>query len=102
MKKLSQKNICMIPMILWIAIILLIVKMKALPNPLLDYLWYSAKLGIVDFSLHYKSMFVTITGVLMLALLAWQISKMYRKDSLFQKDTRILIPIVVYLTLAVF
>ncbi len=101
MKKTTEKQICMIPIALWFVIIPVIVKVKFYANPLADYPWYSNEATLADFFLYYKSMFVTITGVLMLAMLIWQISKMRRKDTLLNSDTRIFIPIGVYLLLAV-
>lgn len=101
MKKITEKHICMIPLAIWFAIIPLIVKVKFYENPLTEYSWYSNESMLADFFLYHKSLFVTITGVLMLLILIWQISKMKRKDDLFNSDTRILIPIVIYLFLAI-
>lgn len=91
----------MIPLVIWFAIIPLIVKVKFYENPLTEYSWYSNESMLADFFLYHKSLFVTITGVLMLLVLIWQIGKMKRKDDLFNSDTRILIPIVSYLFLAI-
>lgn len=101
MKKTTEKNICMIPIALWIVIIPVIVKVKFYTNPLAEYPWYSSESALADFFLYYKSLFVTVTGVLMLALLIWQISGMRKKDTLINSDTRIFIPIIIYLVLAV-
>lgn len=101
MKKITEKHICMIPLVIWFAIIPLIVKVKFYENPLTEYSWYSNESMLADFFLYHKSLFVTITGVLMLLVLIWQIGKMKRKDDLFNSDTRILIPIVSYLFLAI-
>ena len=101
MKKVTEKQICLIPLALWFMIIPLIVKVKFYANPLTDYPWYSSEASLADFFLYYKSMFVTITGVLMLAFLVWQIGKMQRKDTLVNTDTRIFIPIAIYLLLAI-
>lgn len=101
MKKTTEKQICMIPIALWFVIIPIIVKVKFYANPLADYPWYSNEATLADFFLYYKSLFVTITGVLMLVILIWQISKMRRKDTLLNSDTRIFIPIGIYLLLAV-
>lgn len=101
MKKYIQKNFCCIPLILWFVIIPLIVKVKFFPNPLAGFSWYSNEETLADFFLYYKSVFITITGVLMLAILFWQISKMRRKDTLFHADTRIFIPLAIYLVLVI-
>lgn len=101
MKKTTEKNICMIPVALLVVIIPLIVKVKFFANPLVDYPWYSSESTLADFFLYYKSIFVTVTGVLMLALLIWRISGMRRKDMLVNSDTRIFIPIIIYLVLVV-
>ena len=101
MKKVTEKQIGLIPLALWFVIIPLIVKVKFYANPLTDYPWYSSEASLADFFLYYKSMFVTITGVLMLAFLVWQIGKMKRKDTLVNTDTRIFIPIAIYLLLAI-
>lgn len=101
MKKVTEKQICLIPLALWFVIIPLIVKVKFYANPLTDYPWYSSEASLADFFLYYKSMFVTITGVLMLAFLIWQIGKMKRKDTLVNTDTRIFLPIAIYLLLAI-
>ena len=101
MKKVTEKQICLIPLALWFVIIPLIVKVKFYANPLTDYPWYSSEASLADFFLYYKSMFVTITGVLMLAFLVWQIGKMKRKDTLVNTDTRIFIPIAIYLLLTI-
>lgn len=101
MKKLTQKHICCLPLAIWIVIIPIVVKMKSFANPLLEYPWYNRETTLADFFLYHKSMLVTAMGVLMLILLAWQISKVRRKDTLFHADTRIFIPILIYLVLAV-
>lgn len=102
MKKDTKNLICMIPLALWFVIIPLVVKVKFYANPLAEYPWYSSETTLADFFLYYKSMLVTITGVLMIAVLIWQISSMRRKDTLLNADTKIFIPIVVYLVLAIF
>lgn len=102
MKKDTKSLICMIPLALWFVIIPLVVKVKFYANPLSEYPWYSSETSLADFFLYYKSILVTITGVLMLAILVWQISAMRRKDTLLNADTRIFIPIIVYLVLAIF
>lgn len=101
MKKLTQKHICCIPLAIWIVIIPIVVKMKVFANPLLEYPWYSRETALADFFLYHKSVLVTITGVIMLLLLCWQISQMRRKDTLFQPDTKIFIPVLIYLVLTV-
>ena len=101
MKKETENRICLIPLALLFIIIPLIVKVKFYANPLVDYPWYSSETSLADFFLYYKSMFMTITGVLMLILLIWQIVKMKRKDTLVNSDTRIFIPIAIYLLLAI-
>ena len=102
MKKDAKNLICMIPLALWFVIIPLVVKVKFYANPLTEYPWYSSEATLADFFLYYKSMLVTITGVLMIGVLIWQISSMRRKDTLLNADTKIFIPIVVYLVLAIF
>ena len=102
MKKITEKHICMIPVVLWIVIIPLIVKVKFFKNPLADYSWYSSESALADFFLYYKSVFITVTGILMLILLAWQINKMQRKNRLINGDMRIFIPIIIYLVLVIF
>ncbi len=101
MKKLTQKHICCIPLAVWIVVIPLVVRMKAFANPFLEYPWYSRETAIADFFLFYKSMLVTAMGALMLLLLLWQVSKVKRKETLLHPDTRIFLPILAYLTLAV-
>ena len=101
MKKNTEKQICMLPVVLWIVIIPLIVKLKFYENPLIDYSWYSTESTLSDFFLYYKSVFVTIVGVMMVALLCWQICRVRKKDTLITPDTRIFIPIIVYLILVV-
>lgn len=101
MKRITEKQICILPLVIWIVVIPLIVKAKFYANPLAGYSWYSPSTALSDFFLYYKSMFVTITGILMLLLLSWQISKMRRKTSLISPDTKIFIPIIIYLVLAV-
>lgn len=101
MKKQTQTVICYIPLTILIVIIPLIVKMKAIVNPLMDYSWYLNADILTDFFLYYKSVFVTFTGVFMLAILLWQISQKRKKHDLFQKDVYIFIPLVVYLGLTI-
>lgn len=101
MKEYMKKNVMCIPLILWLVIIPIVVKVKFFPNPLTDYSWYSSEASLADFFLYYKSMLITITGVLMIAMLCWQISKMRRKDTLINADTRIFIPIMIYLVLVI-
>lgn len=102
MKKLTEKHIFLLPIALWFIIIPLIVKVKFFPNPLADLSWYSSESTLADFFLYYKSQLVTITGVLMLLILCWQISRMRKKDALVSSDSRIFIPILVYLVLVIF
>lgn len=102
MKKYMKMNVCCIPLILWLVIIPVVVKVKFFPNPLTEYPWYSNEASLADFFLYYKSMLITITGILMIAMLCWQISKMRRKDTLINADTRIFVPIIVYLVLVIF
>lgn len=101
MKKSYEKYICILPVALWFVVIPLIVKAKFFANPLGDYPWYSSESMLADFFLYYKSLFVTVTGALMLVLLCWQISKMRRKDTLINADTRIFLPVLIYLLLAI-
>lgn len=101
MKKVTRERICLIPLAVWFVIIPLIVKVKFYANPLADYSWYSSDATLADFFLYYKSVVVTITGVLMLAFLVWQIAKVKRKDTLFHADTRIFLPIGIYLLFAI-
>lgn len=101
MKKITAKHICMIPMILLFVVIPLIVKVKFYANPLMDFSWYSNETALADFFLYYKSQFVTLTGVIMLLIFSFQISKMKRKDKLLNADTRIFIPLLVYLALTI-
>lgn len=101
MKKLTQKHICCLPLAIWIVIIPIVVKIKIFANPLLEYPWYNRETSMADFFLYHKSVLVTITGVLMLIFLFWQISKVRRKETLFHADMKIFIPIIVYLILAV-
>lgn len=101
MKKSFEKYIFILPVALWFVVIPLIVKVKFYENPLSGYPWYSSESHLADFFLYYKSLFVTVTGALMLVLLIWQISKMRRKDALISSDTRIFLPVIVYLVLAV-
>lgn len=101
MKKITEKHICMIPVLLLFVIIPLIVKVKFYANPLTEFSWYSSESNLADFFLYYKSVFVTITGIFMLALLIWQITKMHRKDKLLTVDSRIFIPLFIYLLLVI-
>ena len=101
MKKTTEKQICLIPIALWLVVIPLIVKLKFYANPLVDYPWYSSEVNLADFFLYYKSVFTTITGAIMLAVLIWQISKMRRKDTLINTDTRMFLPVGIYLILAI-
>lgn len=101
MKSKNEKYICMIPLMLLFVIVPLIVKVKIYENPLIDYSWYSYEDVLADFFLYYKSMFITMTGVIMLVLLGWQISKMRRKETLISADTRIFVPIIVYTALVI-
>lgn len=101
MKKPTENHIFLLPIALWFVVIPLIVKAKFFPNPLADYPWYSSESMLADFFLYYKSQLVTVTGILMLVILCWQISKMRRKDALINADTRIFIPILVYLFLVI-
>ena len=102
MKKHMKMNVCCIPLILWLVIIPVVVKVKFFPNPLIEYPWYSGEATLADFFLYYKSILITITGILMIIMLAWQISQMRRKESLVSADTRIFIPVIVYLALVIF
>ena len=100
MKRPTEKHIFLLPIALWFIAIPLIVKVKFYGNPLTDYPWYSSESTLADFFLYYKSLLITVTGVLMLVLLFWQISKMRRKDALINADTGIFLPILIYLVLA--
>lgn len=103
MKKRAQQkkpDMYCIPLIIWIVVIPLIVKMKLLKNPLQDASWFDNRDALVDFFLYYKSVFIIATGVVMLLLLFWQISRMHTKDILWNPDTIIFIPLIGYLILA--
>ena len=102
MKTKREKQIYMIPLALWFIIIPIIVKVKFYANPLKGYSWYGNEETLADFFLYYRSLAVSIVGILMLALLIWQISKMKRKESLFGRETYIFIPVVIYLVLTLF
>lgn len=101
MKKAAQNRWMLIPMMIWIAIIPLIVKVKFMDNTLIDYPWANSQTTIADFFLYYKSVLVVITGVLMIACLAWKICS--KKDSvpILNADTYIFIPIFAYVLLAI-
>lgn len=101
MKKNNETNICLVPVVLWIIVVPLVVITKNFANPLIGYPWYNSLENLADLFLYYKSQLVTLTGVLMLVLLIWQISKMRRKDTLLNADTRLFIPILIYALLAV-
>lgn len=101
MKKNGEKNICLLPLIMWLVVIPLIVKEKYYPNPLSEYSWYSSEKMLGDFFLYYKSIFVTITGIFMLGILIWQISKMHRKNTSFVVEMKIFIPLVAYFFLTI-
>lgn len=100
MKEQKQNKICLLPIVLWFAIIPLIVKVKFFENPLTEYAWYSSESMLADFFLYHKSWMVTITGVLMLIILAVMLHNMEEKDALFTKDSRVFLPIIIYLFLA--
>lgn len=102
MKKSIEKYICMIPVALWFVVIPLIVKVKFYENPLTDYPWYSSASTLGDFFLYYKSLLVTVTGILMLGLIFWQIAIIRKKDVSIDYDMRIFVPIMIYLILAAF
>lgn len=101
MKKLKENHIGLIPIAIWVVLIPLIVKQKNYANPLVDYAWYSSEATLADFFLYYKSLFVTVTGILMALVLVWQIGKMRRKNTLLNTDSRMFIPIIVYIFLAI-
>lgn len=101
MKKHTQYSVCCIPLILLFVIIPMVVKAKFLNNPLADTSWYYSAATISDFFLYYKSWLVTITGIIMLVFLFWQIGQMRHKNDLLCGDTKIFIPLFIYLVLAV-
>lgn len=101
MNSKNEKYVCIIPLALLFVVIPLIVKVKCFANPLVEYPWYTSDEALADFFLYYKSLFVTITGAVMIVLLGWQISKMRRKDTLINADTRIFIPILIYIILVI-
>ena len=101
MNSKNEKYVCIIPLALIFVVIPLIVKVKCFANPLVEYPWYTSDEALADFFLYYKSLFVTITGALMIVLLGWQIGKMRRKDTLINADTRIFIPILIYIILVI-
>lgn len=101
MRKQQKFDVYCIPVMIWLVIIPMIVKVKFFANPLTNVSWFTSDETMADFFLYYKSMFVTIVGVLMLALLCWQISQMRRKNVLLNADTKPFIPLVIYLVLAV-
>lgn len=101
MKKVIEKNICMIPLVIWIVIIPIVVKAKFYTNPLAEYPWYSQEAVQADFFLYYKSMLVTFMGGIMFLLLAWKISKIHSPKILITYDAKIFIPIILYLVLVV-
>lgn len=101
MKNRSKFDYYSIPVFIWLVIIPIIVKIKLLPNPLMDASWYSSSETIADFFLYYKSLFVTIVGAVMLGLLIYLISQKKGKDKFLNTDTKAFIPLTIYLLLAV-
>lgn len=101
MNSKNVKRVCIIPLVLLFVVIPLTVKQKIYANPLLDYSWYMSDTALSDFFLYYKSVLVTVAGVMMLVLLGWQISKMRRKNMLVNSNTKIFIPLIIYLVLVV-
>lgn len=101
MKKLTQTKFCIFPFMLWLLVTPLIVKVKFYENPLIECSWYTNAAILSDFFLYYKSIFVTSIGFFMLIVLFWQIGKMNKKDFSFTSETRIFIPIFIYLALAI-
>lgn len=101
-KNIRQKEVGIygVPLLIWITIIPLVVKIKLLENPLEDIVWFSNSETVDDFFLYYKSVFVIATGVVMLVLLLWQISRMRNKSVIWNSDSRILIPLICYILLA--
>ena len=102
MKRPNEKHIFLLPIALWFVVIPLIVKVKFYGNPLADYPWYSSESTLADFFLYYKSLLITIAGLLMLVMLFWQISKMRKKNALISADTRMFLPILLYLFFVIF
>lgn len=101
MNKKLQEKLCMLPMIIWIIVIPLVVKIKYFKNPLLDYPWYSGETTLADFFLYYRSILITAVGACMFLLLLWQLVQQRRKCLCLNADTNIFIPLIGYMILVV-
>ena len=101
MKKFMQNNIYYLPLFLWIVIIPVVVKVKFFTNPLTEFSWYSNEVYLADFFLYHKSMLITLCGAVMIMMLGWMIGKMRNKNGLFNKNTYIFIPLIVYIALVI-
>ena len=66
MKKLIKNSVCCLPLILWLVIIPVVVKVKFFPNPLTEYSWYSNEATLADFFLYYKEIAVIVFAVFLL------------------------------------
>lgn len=101
MKKVTQKNIWLLPVAVWIILIPIIEKAKVYPNPLMECSWYSNEEYLSDIFLYYKAVCVVAIGILMLAFLVWQVKSM-KKSGLTLIDFKIFIPAIAYLAFVLF
>ena len=92
----------LVPFVLAMALVPLICIIHSYDCGLQDEEWIYINGNVSDFFLYYKSVLVTVAGVMMLVLLGWQISKMRRKETLASADTRIFIPILIYIILVIY
>lgn len=101
MKKTMQNYILFLPLAAWMVITPVIVKLRLYPNPLMDTSWYTALDQLSDFFLYYKSVFVTILGVVMAIILMVQFSDRKNRRCIKGSECHIFIPILLYLIFVV-
>lgn len=109
MKKTKQRNISIqkrisvytVPFLLLFAMIPMIVKVKFYENPLVACPWYPSEEKLGDLFLYYKTVFIGITAIAMLALLAWQVYKMKSPKELIGRENKIFVPLIGYTVLMI-
>ena len=87
-----RSKILLYPLIIVMAIIPFIVHQKIVPTRLEKYSWFSFSDTSMDFFLYYKSVWLIVMAVLMLAILCVKV--MQKKE--YQKIPKFIIPIGIY------
>ncbi len=82
----------LVPIVIFIAVIIMIVYMKTFTAPMRGYYWHSEKTNFTDFFSYYKSFCIILMAVLVAIMMIYRTVT----QSLFIKKTKLYIPLIIY------